>query len=62
MSITRRIALALPAATIAPHARAQPAWAPQRSIRMVVPYAPGGGADTTARLVRGRWARRSGKR
>ena len=53
MSITRRIALALPAATIASHARAQPAWAPQRSIRMVVPYAPGGGADTTARLVSG---------
>ncbi len=40
---------ALLAALVATPAVAQ-VWQPPRSIRMVVPYPPGGGADTTARL------------
>ncbi|UFN50804.1 tripartite tricarboxylate transporter substrate binding protein [Roseomonas sp. OT10] len=53
MTLSRRAALALAALLPAARATAQPGWAPARSIRMIVPYAPGGGADTTGRLVAG---------
>jgi tripartite-type tricarboxylate transporter receptor subunit TctC len=51
-------ALALPALR---GARAQAPWAPNRPIRMVVPFAAGGVADLTARAVAGRIADRLGQ-
>ncbi len=42
---------ALLAATIATPALAQTPWAPSRPIRLVAPYPPGGGVDTTSRLL-----------
>ena len=48
---TRRTLLAaIAAAPLAGHAWAQTAW-PDRPVRVMVPYPPAGGADTTARIV-----------
>jgi len=44
-------ALAMAGALIAPAAMAQANWAPDKPIRMVVPYPPGGGSDSVARSV-----------
>ncbi|UPY37779.1 tripartite tricarboxylate transporter substrate-binding protein [Sediminicoccus sp. KRV36] len=42
----------LATATLAPFAaQAQPAWRPDRPIRVVVPYAPGGTTDVLARIM-----------
>jgi tripartite-type tricarboxylate transporter receptor subunit TctC len=50
-SFTRRVLLGgLAAAPFTSHAQAQTGW-PQRPIRVMVPYPPAGGADTTARIV-----------
>ena len=52
--ISRRIALgalASPALLTPRPALAQ--WSPARSIRLIAPYTPGGGVDTTARLIAG---------
>ena len=50
-ALTRRTALAAAAGLVlAPAARAQGAW-PQRSIRLVVPFAAGGAADSAARVL-----------
>lgn len=60
-ALTRRMALA--AATgvaLAPAARAQGAW-PQRSIRLVVPFAAGGAADSAARVLTPRMGERLGQ-
>jgi tripartite-type tricarboxylate transporter receptor subunit TctC len=49
--ITRRTLLAaMAAAPLADVARAQTDW-PSRTVRVLVPYPPAGGADTTARIV-----------
>ncbi len=45
----RRTTLALPALMLARGAVAQAAW-PVRPVRYIVPYPPGGGADTIARM------------
>lgn len=50
--ISRRALLAAPALLSAP-ALAQGAWSPTRAIRLIAPYSPGGGVDTTARLLAG---------
>jgi len=50
-TLTRRTLLAgLAAAPLVGSARAQTAW-PERPVRVIVPYPPAGGADTTARIV-----------
>jgi tripartite-type tricarboxylate transporter receptor subunit TctC len=48
------LAASLAAPVLAPRARAQGApWAPSRPIRLIAPYPPGGGVDTTSRLLAG---------
>ncbi len=48
MSITRRATIG---ALLATPALAQ--WAPARPVRLIAPYPPGGGVDTTSRLIAG---------
>ena len=48
--LRRRALLAAPAALAAPAVAQEAPW-PNRPIRIVVPYPPGGGSDVTARLV-----------
>ena len=50
MKFTRRAALAAPALLLATRAGAQGGF-PNRAVRMIVPYTPGGVSDITARLM-----------
>ncbi|WP_207537674.1 Bug family tripartite tricarboxylate transporter substrate binding protein [Sabulicella rubraurantiaca] len=48
--LSRRSALALPALLLPAAASAQ-GWAPNRSVRLIVPFTAGGATDVTARIV-----------
>jgi tripartite-type tricarboxylate transporter receptor subunit TctC len=57
--LTRRAALALPA--LSPAAAQAQAWAPTRPVRVVVPFAAGGAADSATRTVVPRMSERLGQ-
>lgn len=62
VALDRRALLSLPlAVALSPRAEAQPAWVPDRPIRIVVPYTAGGASDITARLVAERLRPRLGQ-
>ncbi len=50
--LTRRASLAAALAPFAASAQTAP-WSPARPIRLIAPYPPGGGVDTTSRLLGG---------
>ena len=56
----KRILFLFLAALVFSHARAQPTY-PDHPVRIVVPYAPGGGTDLTTRLIAQRLTGRLGK-
>src|SRR3984957_9293307 len=59
--LTRRMLMAAAAAApFAGRAHAQSAW-PERPVRVMVPYPPAGGADTTARIVYSRLSEQLGQ-
>jgi tripartite-type tricarboxylate transporter receptor subunit TctC len=60
---TRRAALlALASACLSPLAAHAQAGYPDKPIRFIVPYPPGGGTDVIARIVQERFSRRSASR
>ena len=59
MTLPRRAILAIPALLAMRPAHA--AAYPERPIRLIVPYAPGGNSDTTARVIAPRMAERLGQ-
>ncbi len=60
-NLTRRVLLAgMAASPLVGPARAQAEW-PQRPVRVMVPYPPAGGADTTARILYARLSENLGQ-
>ena len=59
-ALSRRLALALPVLTLPVAARAQ-GWAPQRPLRLVIPFPPGGTTDLVGRMVAERLGPRLGQ-
>ena len=53
MTARRTLLIAAAGTLAAPVLCAQTGWTPTRTVRIVVPYGPGGGADTTSRLIAG---------
>ncbi len=47
----RTLLLAAPAAALAAPALAQPGWAPERPLRIIVAFPPGGSTDVVSRLI-----------
>src|SRR5512140_2836487 len=60
MPFLQRLLLALAAAAALVHGKAAAAW-PERPVRIVVPYAPGGFTDVVARLVGTKLAEKLGQ-
>ena len=60
MATRRRVLLGAGAAALTLPAFAQGAW-PERNVRLIVPFGPGGGADIIGRLVADRMAQVFGK-
>ena len=56
----RTLVLALAACMPLTHALAQNAY-PQKPVKLIVPYAPGGSADIAARLVSEEWGKALGQ-
>jgi tripartite-type tricarboxylate transporter receptor subunit TctC len=60
MPLTRRVAVFIAAALISASAAAAAHAYPDRPIRVIVPFAPGGGGDTLARMVLNKIAEQQG--